>query len=215
MEIKYLGHSSFLLSNKKVRIVTDPFDSHMVGLPFPKVEADVVTISHQHQDHNFSSNVVGNPVVFDLPGMYEKQEAVISGYASFHDTTDGKDRGINTLFKIEFDDISILHCGDLGTSNISHIAEEIGEIDILLVPTGGFYTISAKEAASVVKEIDPYIVIPMHYKTPQHSTVSFEKLDPVDTFISEMGMTMPEKVSKLTVNRDMFTESLQVIVMQS
>lgn len=119
MEIKYLGHSSFLIKTKTAKIVTDPYDSHMVGLKFPKVEADIITISHHHQDHDKADQVGFSqtgvlPLVIDIPGEFEKQGIRIFGFKSYHDKKQGQERGENIIYKIEAEGISVLHCGDLG-----------------------------------------------------------------------------------------------------
>ena len=105
MDIKYLGHSSFLIKTKTARIVTDPFDPEMVGLKFPKTEADVVTISHNHKDHNQFKNVSGingvDPLIIDMPGEFEKLGVRIFGFQSFHDKTHGSERGENIMYKFE------------------------------------------------------------------------------------------------------------------
>src|SRR6476469_4622663 len=113
MDIKYMGHASFFLKTKNSRVVMDPFDPK-IGLKFPKTEADIVTISHHHSDHDFLGQVSGEPLVIDWPGEFEKQEVRISGFSSFHDKQKGAERGPDTLYKVEADGISVLHCGDLG-----------------------------------------------------------------------------------------------------
>src|SRR3989344_3526841 len=157
MEIKYLGHASFLIKTKTAKLVTDPFDSDMVGLKFPKIEADVVTVSHGHKDHNQVKNVSGingaDPLIIDMPGEFEKMGVRIFGFQSFHDKTQGTERGENILYKFESEGISVLHCGDLGVVPEENFLELIGEVDILMVPTGGFYTINSDEAVQLVKRI--------------------------------------------------------------
>ena len=173
MEIKYLGHSSFLIKTKTAKIVTDPFDPEMVGLKFSKTEADIVTISHGHKDHNQFKNVSGingvSPLMIDMPGEFEKMGIRIFGFQTFHDKTNGSERGENIMYKFESEGMSLLHCGDLGMIPEESFLETIGEVDVLLVPVGGFYTIDSDEAVSLVKKIEPSIVIPMHYITEKSS----------------------------------------------
>lgn len=153
MQIKYLGHASFFIKTKDARAVTDPFDPKMVGLKFPKTEADVVTISHHHPDHDKSDAVAGTPLVLDWPGEYEKNGVRIFGFKSFHDKNQGSERGENILFKFEAENVSILHCGDMGVVPDQALLDEIGDIDILMVPVGGFYTIGPEDAVEVVKKL--------------------------------------------------------------
>ncbi|MCR4264305.1 MAG: MBL fold metallo-hydrolase [Candidatus Roizmanbacteria bacterium] len=213
MEIKYLGHSSFRIRGKDAVIITDPFDQKMVGLAYPKTEAQVVTISHEHADHNALERVGGDPVVVRGPGEYEVQGVRIYGYKTFHDDKNGGERGVNTVYLIVLDGIRILHCGDLGHTLSDSLFDEIGDVDILIIPVGGTYTINAKQAASVVKQIEPLIVIPMHYQVPG-MTDSFSDLQTVDIFAKELDKDVkPEE--KLVITRDKFPQDLELVVLQS
>lgn len=215
MDIKYFGHASFLLRGKDASVVTDPFDSKMVGIKFPAIEASVVTVSHAHPDHNAVAEVGGSPLVVDNAGEYEKQGIRIFGYESYHDNSKGAERGKNTLFKIEIDDLSILHCGDLGHVLEDELIEEIEGVDILLIPVGGFYTISADEAVKIVSKIEPSIVIPMHYNSPKLNQESFSKLTPVSDFLSKIGSPTVEPIKKLTVKKADLGEEMKVVVMET
>jgi len=210
MDIKYLGHSSFFIKAKQGRLVTDPFDPKVVGLKFPTQEADVVTVSHGHGDHNFLDKVNGQPLIVDWPGHFEKKGIRISGYRSWHDKQKGSERGDNILYRIE-DDISILHCGDLGFVPEEEFFEEMGEVDVLMVPVGGFYTINADEAVEVVKRVEPSIVIPMHYSVPGSI---IPELAPVADFLKKMGAEGIVPVPKLTVKREELGEDMKVVVME-
>ncbi|HLL60823.1 MAG TPA: MBL fold metallo-hydrolase [Candidatus Nitrosocosmicus sp.] len=216
MEIRYLGHASFLLKGKTGTVVTDPFDSEKVGLKFPNVSADIVTISHGHPDHNNVEAVEGEILVLDLPGEFEKKGIRISGFATFHDKSKGEERGKNVVYKIEIDDIAILHCGDLGHSLSDEILEEIGEIQVLLVPVGGVYTIDATESLQIIKQIEPSIVVPMHYKVDGMSD-TFKDLSPVTEFLTKMGITPTgeELPKKLILKPEELTEEMKTIVMEA
>ncbi|MFA5770044.1 MAG: MBL fold metallo-hydrolase [Patescibacteria group bacterium] len=218
MEIKYLGHSSFLIKTKTVRIVTDPFDPEMVGIKFPKTEADVVTISHNHKDHSQFKNVTGingaDPLMIDMPGEFEKLGVRIFGFQSFHDKTQGSERGENILYKFESEGISVLHCGDLGVIPDESFLETIGEIDILLVPVGGFYTIDAEEAVSLVKKIEPSIVIPMHYNSDKLNQKNFDKLTPVSDFTKKFGLDNPVPLPKLVYKKEEIEQEMKVVVLE-
>lgn len=214
MDIKYLGHSSFHIKTKDSTVVTDPYDTKMVGIKYPKVDADIVTVSHQHGDHNAVAAVGGKPLVIDWPGEYEKRGVRITGYQTFHDKNKGADRGENIMFKIEADGISILHCGDLGLVPDQNFIEDIGEVNILMVPIGGFYTIDPQEAVEVVRKVEPSIVIPMHYNHEKLDQQMFSKLATVQDFLQKIGAT-PETTAKLTVKKEDFqVEGMKVVVME-
>ncbi len=213
MDIKYFGHASFLIKGKSASVVTDPFDTKMVGLKFPSVSADIVTISHDHEDHNQRQLVIDSPLVISHAGEYEKHGVRITGILVFHDNKQGAERGKNILYKIEIDDISIVHCGDLGHQLSDEVVEELGNIHILMVPVGGVYTITAKDACEVVADIDPSIVIPMHYNDPRLNQKAFGGMTPVGDFIKAMGVTPAEPEKKLSVKRESFTEDMKLIVL--
>ena len=213
MDIRYLGHASFFIKTKNSRVITDPFDPK-IGLKFPKQEADTVTVSHQHADHNFLSQITGDPLIIDWPGEFEKQEVRITGYSSFHDKQKGAERGPNVLYKIEGDGISILHCGDLGVVPDDTFLGQIGEVDVLLVPVGGFFTIDASEAVDLVKKVEPSLVIPMHFNRPELDQEIYGKLTPVEDFLKKIGAEDAERTSKLTLKEGDFGEALRVVVME-
>lgn len=200
MEIYYLGHASFLIKTKTGRLVTDPYDPN-IGLVFPKIEAEVVTISHHHSDHNRKDLVLGNPLVIDIPGEYERAGFRIFGYSTFHDKEKGRQRGKNIIYKIETENISLLHCGDLGEVLSEELIDALGEIDILMVPIGGFYTIDVDEAIQIIKKIEPKIIIPMHYNHPQLNQEIFGKLSSVEEFFKKTSIEK-EEVEKLVVKKE-------------
>ncbi|OGK14030.1 hypothetical protein A3H80_00995 [Candidatus Roizmanbacteria bacterium RIFCSPLOWO2_02_FULL_37_19] len=215
MDIKYLGHSSFFIRGQKGKVVTDPYDPAMMARKFPKVEADIVTISHEHQDHNAARLIEGNPLVVNLPGEYEKNGVRIYGFDTYHDKNQGSERGINTLYKIEIDDISILHCGDLGHVLSNELIEQIDGVDILMIPVGGFYTIGPDEASDIVSKIEPAVVIPMHYKTDIGFTKNImDKLSPVSDFIQAVGVSGIEPVNKFSIKKQDIGEEMSVVVME-
>jgi len=187
MKIQYLGHSSFEIKNREVTIVTDPFDPQLVGLKFPKVTADIVTVSHQHRDHNFVAGVGITPVVFDYPGEYEARGIKIFGLQSWHDKTQGSERGENIIFKIIIDGMTVTHLGDLGEMPSRELLDQLEDTDILLVPIGGVFTINAAEAAEVVKALKPAVVIPMHYQMPKLNPQEFGELAGPEEFLKLLG----------------------------
>lgn len=215
MEITYLGHSSFKIKTKTATVVTDPFDPQMVGFKYSGVEGDIVTVSHNHADHNAYAKVGEVKKVLEGPGEYEISGVSIMGFPSFHDTKDGGERGKNTIYVIEADGLRIAHLGDLGQMIPDEIVDEMGSIDILMIPVGGFYTIGPKEAVEVCSKIDPYFIIPMHYKVEGINLSQFEHLEPKETFLKEIGMVV-ETLPKFTIKRDDIVENqcTKVIVLE-
>jgi L-ascorbate metabolism protein UlaG (beta-lactamase superfamily) len=212
MEITYLGHSSFKLRGKQVTVVTDPFGD--IGIKFPKhTSSDVVTISHDHDDHNQVSAIEGNPFIIKGPGEYEVKGVGIVGVSVFHDDEKGAKRGKNTIYRIELDGLSIVHLGDLGHALASQQVDELDGVNILLVPVGGVYTIDASQAAEVVAAVEPSIVIPMHYHTTSIDQKIFGSLAPVSAFLKEMGKVGTTPVPKLSITKDKLPEELQVVIL--
>lgn len=212
MEIRFLGHASFLLRSRKLSIVTDPFDPSMVGIPFPKVKADVVTISHQHQDHNQATLVKEVKKVIDGPGHYEIQGVDIIGYQTFHDTKKGGERGLNTIYKIKMDNFSLLHLGDLGHILSDELIEEIGEVDLLFIPVGGYYTIGYKEAIEIVQKIEPLYIFPMHFNLPNINKEIFGRLDTEKNFVEQLGLPV-ERLDKFTIDSESKGEEQKVYLL--
>lgn len=213
MTISHIGHSCFKIRGKRTTLLTDPYSPDSLGLSFPRVKADIVTISHNHQDHNYKKGVKDSPVVFSAPGEYEVKGVRIRGLATYHDDKKGKDRGKNTIFRIEIDRISILHCGDLGHPMDDEITETLDEIDIIMIPVGGIYTIDAKKAVEVVTSLEPKIVIPMHYKISEFKKDSLKKLSPVSDFLREYDKA-PSREGKLKVSKRSLPEEQMVVVLE-
>lgn len=215
MDIYWYGQACFKLKGKNATVVIDPYDPDFVGLKLPKdLQADVVLSSHSHEDHNFVSGVTnpkgGKSMVFDKPGEYEVAGVVITGISSFHDDLQGSERGVNTIFHLLFDNLDIVHLGDLGQSKLTEQqVAEIGQTDILLVPVGSIYTVDAKAASEIVSQLEAKIIIPMHYKI---DGLKFE-LDGVEGFLKEMGAESVVAVPKLSINKDKLPEEPQVILL--
>jgi len=213
MEIKYLAHASFLIKTKDAKVVMDPFDPKFVGLKFSKQEADIVTISHSHKDHSYTELIEGAPLILTWPGQFEKKGVRIWGFHSFHDKVEGKERGENVMYKLESEGVSILHCGDIGAIPSDEQIDEIGDVNILLVPVGGKYTITADEAIQLIKKVEPTIVIPMHYGRPE---LAIEGLAPLEEFLKKMGIGQVEPLEKLVVKKEdfMVDQALRVVVLK-
>jgi L-ascorbate metabolism protein UlaG (beta-lactamase superfamily) len=210
MEITYLGHSCFRLKGKQATIVADPYAPE-VGYNLGKLSADIVLVSHQHKDHNYAAGVGGEPRVVSRPGEYEVAGVLIIGLPTFHDAEKGAQRGKNTVFAMQMDELSLCHLGDLGQPLTDAELEEIGKVDILMVPVGGGFTINAQAAAALVRQMEPKIVLPMHFRTPAGTSTSIE---PVDAFLGEMGMHDLKPQPKLNVTKNNLPLSMQVVLLE-
>ncbi len=165
MNIKWLGHSCFLITNKRdINILTDPYDDTL-GYRMTKEKINIITISHEHYDHNNTMGIKGKPVVLKGTVNRDTHKIIFKGIASFHDSVFGKHRGENTIFTITTDEMVLCHLGDLGHILENNQIEEIGKVDILFIPVGGYFTLNHIQADQVIEQIKPKVVIPMHYKT--------------------------------------------------
>lgn len=215
MDITYLGHSSFKIRGKRATLVTDPYLEDMVGLKFPRHQTcDIVTVSHAHEDHNAVGVLEGSPFVVNGPGEYEVKGVGIVGISTYHDGEKGAKRGKNTMYAIEIDGVTILHAGDLGHGLTDADLEHIGNVGILLIPVGGIYTIDPKQAAAIIHEIDPAIVIPMHFGRPELNQKVFANLFPVTIFLKEMGKQEVAPQSKMSITKDKLPDELQVVLLE-
>jgi L-ascorbate metabolism protein UlaG (beta-lactamase superfamily) len=205
MKVSWYGHACFLFEGQGVRLVTDPPGGE-IGYLLPEVEVDLVTVSHGHSDHNNVNALRGTPAVISTPGVHDVKGLKIQGFPTFHDDAGGARRGGNLLFTWEMDGVRVCHLGDLGHLLDESAAGDLGRIDLLLVPVGGFFTIDAAEARQIVDQIGPRIVIPMHYKTKVFSS----RLTGVDDFTRRF---QPEQVRHARVpsgREHQAAESLQV-----
>lgn len=221
MQIIWKGQSCFQLvtqngKNNQVFLVIDPFGEQL-GLKVPKLEADMVLITHSHYDHNNKEAVSAAqanklPFVIDGPGEYDIAGVFVQGIHSWHDEKEGKERGENTIYTIDTEDIKLCHLGDLGQKELSEAqVDAIGEVDILMIPVGGTYTIDAKTASSIIAQVEPKIVIPMHYQLPKLK----EKLDGVEKFLKTMGVKEAETLNKLSVKpKDLPVDGMKIVVLR-
>ena len=167
MKVKWLGHASFLLTSEQgTRVITDPYTPRD-NLTYGTIEetADIVTVSHEHGDHNNAAAVRGNPEVVKGTGTRQVRGVEFTGVDTFHDTEQGGQRGSNTIFCFAIDDMRVCHLGDLGHILSDQEVSAIGPVDLLLIPVGGHFTIDAARATEVCNRLNPRVVIPMHYKT--------------------------------------------------
>lgn len=208
MEITWYGHACFRLRDKGATVVTDPYDQS-IGYTLPKVRADIVTVSHNHADHNYVSGIKGSPKVVDGPGEYEIKGVFITGIATFHDRKKGAQRGRNAVFLFEFDGLTVCHLGDLGHVPTQAQVEVLSDVDILLIPVGGVSTIGATQAAEVISLLEPKIVIPMHYKTKALTI----KLASVNRFLQEMGLKKLAAQESLKVTASTLPDETQIVLL--
>lgn len=216
MKIRYLGHSCFSLTESTgTSIVTDPYGD--IGFDMPRTEADIVTVSHAHYDHNNISAVGGNPTVIEKEGNYDFGGVGITAVKSYHDDEDGKKRGENLIFKFRMDGLEVCHLGDLGEECSSSLIEAILPVHVLLIPVGGEYTIDAEQAKEYVDRLMPSIVIPMHYKE-KGLDMDLDKVDAFcDLFESDADEEQVELLEddEIELFRDDITEeTTKIIVME-
>lgn len=221
MNLTWYGQSCFKIETREATLAIDPF-SKEIGLVPPRFHADLVLVTHQHADHNNIETISGKapkegqersgePLVIDGPGEYEVKDLTIIGIPTFHDNREGQDRGPNTVFRIETEGIAIAHLGDFGESAMrEETVEALGNVDVLMIPVGGVYTIDAEAAAKVVNQIEPRIVIPMHYAIPGLKI----KLAPVDGFLKEYGTPGLERLEKLSLKKKDLPEETKVVVLK-
>jgi L-ascorbate metabolism protein UlaG (beta-lactamase superfamily) len=217
-DVQFLGHACVRLRGRDGIVLCDPFD-RSTGLDIGRPTAHIVTVSHAHADHSNSAAV--RPMreqlfVLDAPGEYEVSGVLITGVRTYHDKAKGAERGFNTVFVIHLDDVTFCHLGDLGHELSQGQVEAIGDVDVLFVPVGGGETIGPAEAMNVIAQLEPRVVVPIHYATAQ---LSFEHdLAPLDKFTHEMGLKDVVAEEKLTVtasNLPPESEQARVVVLRA
>ena len=208
MDISWLGHSCFRIRGSHATVITDPYSPDL-GYSLGKPTARIVTVSHQHPGHSYVQGIGGEPRLVTRPGEYEISGVLIIGISTFHDADRGEKRGKNTVYLMEIDEVVVCHLGDLGHVLTAGQVEEIGNVDVLLLPVGGVSTINAPIAAEVVRQLEPKAVVPMHYKT---SALSWE-LEPVEKFLKEIGVKQVEPRPKLSLTKSSLPISTQVFLL--
>jgi len=181
MKVKWLGHAAFLItSDEGTRIVTDPYEPGTFGLDYGKIEdaADIVVVSHDHADHNYVKGVPGSPQVVKGNGSHTAKGIEFKGIPSYHDDSSGSERGENDIFCFTVNGIRLCHMGDLGHTLSEDQANEIGEVDVLLIPVAGTYTLDAAAANEVAARLKPRVIVPMHFKTDRCPTFPVTDVEP-------------------------------------
>lgn len=209
MDITWYGHACFRLRSRGVTVVTDPYDKTL-GLSLPSLKANIVTVSHDTPHHNHTAGVKGNYMVIDSPGEYEINGVFVNSIRMSR-SKDAKAAPQNNVFVIYMDEVTLCHLGDLAHVPTQKQVEDMGNIDVLMVPVGGSGALKATQAAEVISLIEPFIVIPMHYKLPNLTI----KLDPVSKFLKELGITKTETVETLKLTASSLPEETQVVLMDA
>lgn len=208
MDVTWLGHGCFRLRGRGAAVVTDPYPPS-IGLKLQRLDGDLVTVSHEHENHNYTQ-VMRDAYEIRGPGEYEVAGVSVIGVPTFHDSEKGAKHGRNTVYLIEIDDVRVCHLGDLGHSLDDAEAEAIASPDVLLVPVGGHTAINAAQAAEIVRQLEPRFVVPMHYAIPGLKL----QLDQLDRFLKEMAVTSAEPQAKLTVQASSGEYETKVVVLE-
>ena len=216
MQIIWHGHAFFQIivsqgKDEKLTIAIDP-PSQDIGLRLPSVEADVLLTTHNHHDHNNIKAVSGKPFLIQGPGEYEIKGIFIQGIPAHHDKNSGKEKGLVTIYTIAAEEMKICHLADFGQKELTEEQlDKIGDCDILMIPVGGIFTISGQEATKIISQIEPKLVIPMHYQIPKLKV----KLEGVDKFLKAMGQKEILPQPKLSVKkRDLPEEETKIVVLK-
>lgn len=217
-KITWAGQSCFQISVSNSRdhsadIVIDPFDEEKIGLKLPNLSSDILLVTHQHYDHNNVKAVKGDPFLISGPGEYEVKGVFIQGIPSFHDDKEGKEKGPNAIYVVEAEDMRFCHLGDFGQSQLTdEQLEKIDTVDVLMIPVGGNYTIDSSGAQRIISQIEPKIVIPMHYSLPKLKI----KLDGVDKFLKTMGKNSITPQDKLTIKASALPKegTTEIVILQ-
>lgn len=210
MEIIWYGHSCFRLTERNfATVVTDPFDHKTVGYDALKLKAEIVTVSHEAPGHSNSEAVKGTTHVLTGAGEFEIGGVFITAIQTAGGGQKSKDKVSNTLYVYDYDGITVAHLGDMQDTPTQSEVETLGTVNVLLVPVGGGSGLNAAKAAEVVSLLEPNIVIPMHYSTPDTKV----NLDPLNKFLKEMGLGRIESQPSLKVTRSSLPDETKVVVL--
>lgn len=204
--IEYFGQSSFgIRDSEGMKIVTDPYDP-ILGYTFPSISTQILTVSHDHFDHNYVEALQGyEELINATTGSFTNGDIKVKGIFSYHDEDPNSPKGTNTIYTYEINKIKVCHLGDLGHELSKEVIQDIGEIDVLMIPVGGFFTIDSEKAIKVINSINPKIVIPMHYGTEESRPIFEDYLAPVDNFTSKIQLDgwEIERAKDLTLTKQM------------
>jgi L-ascorbate metabolism protein UlaG (beta-lactamase superfamily) len=201
-------------SDQGTKIITDPYESGAYGgqLSYGKIkdQADIVLTSHDHADHNDTKSLPGSPEIVKGSGSKTVKGISIKGISTYHDPSKGSERGANTIFTFSVDGIKICHLGDLGHILSEKELAEIGSVDILLIPVGGYYTIDSKEASRVSEQIKPKVLIPMHFKTEKCGF----PIAPVEDFLKGKSDPKRPKSSEVAFEKKTLPQQMEILVLE-
>jgi L-ascorbate metabolism protein UlaG (beta-lactamase superfamily) len=208
-EIKWFGHACFRLRSRDATILTDPV-ARSLGYKVEKQRAEIVTLSHDHPGHSNLDLVHGSPKLVNGPGEYEMNDVFITGIRTYHDDSRGDERGRNTAYVFDLEDVVVCHLGDLGHTLTEEQVESLSTVDVLIVPVGGGSVLDATGAVEVIGQLDAKIIIPMQYQT----AVGDRDRDPLERFLKEMGVTDVTPRDKLTVRSSDLGDTPEVVVLE-
>lgn len=209
MDINWYGFSCFRLRERRVTAICDPFSRKATGIQLPKLTADIVTISHDSSAHVQDPDIVGGePKILRGPGDYEIKQVLVTGQPTSLKGTR------NIAFFLDFAGLTVGHLGELGQVPASAGGEELGDIDVLLAPVSGPHIPDVSRIAEVISQLDPRIVIPMHYRHENLRSELSETLEPVDRFLKELGIVEPEVTDTLKLTKHSLPEETQVVLLR-
>ena len=208
-EIKWFGHSCFRVRGREATVLLDPVGK-TTGYSLSRQKADIVTISHQHPGHNAVGQVQEGYFLIDGPGEYEVSDVFVTGIRTYHDNKGGQVHGHNTVYLLELEELRICHLGDLGHALTEQQVEGLDDVDVLLVPVGGGNALDAQAANEVIGQIEPRIVIPMHYRTPGGD----QGLDDLERFCKALGLENPVPQDRATIRKSDLPETVKVIILE-
>src|SRR5512136_2402402 len=215
MKVKWYGHAAFLVtSDQGTKIIIDPYEPGAFGgqLSYGKIkdQVDIVLTSHDHADHNYTKDLPGTPQIVKGSGSKTIKGIPMKGIPTYHDPSKGSERGPNTIFTLKVDNLQLCHLGDLGHILSDKELAEVGPVDILLIPVGGFFTIDPKEATRVAEQIKAKILIPMHFKTGKCGF----SIAPVEDFLKGKTNAKRPKASEATFHKATLPQEREIVVLE-
>jgi len=215
MKIKWYGHAAFLItSDQGVKIITDPYESGAYGgqLAYGQIKdpPDIALTSHDHADHNDTKNLPGSPQIVKSSGSKTVKGISFKGISTYHDSSKGSERGTNTIFTFSVDGIRVCHLGDLGHILSEKELAEIGPVDILLIPVGGYFTIDSQEATRVAEQLKAKVLIPMHFKTEKCGF----PIAPVEDFLKGKPNSRRPGTSEVTFDKTTLPHQMEIVVLE-
>jgi L-ascorbate metabolism protein UlaG (beta-lactamase superfamily) len=215
MKIKWYGHAAFLItSDEGTKLIIDPYEPGAFGgqLSYGRIQdrADIVLTSHDHADHNYTKDLPGTPQVVKGSGSKTVKGISMKGISSYHDPSNGSERGSNTIFTIKINKIHLCHLGDLGHLLSDKELEEIGPVDILFIAVGGLFTIDPKEATGVAEQIKPNVLIPMHFKTGKCGF----PIASVEDFLKGKTNIRRPRASEVTFHKETLPQRTEIVVLE-